>query len=159
MVNKGFDPNAPRVIKFTDDPGGETAASILMLEDSAEQTVSLKEFLEANNYKVTTAANGVEGLKHVLASDYDVIICDMMMPNLPGDMFYLAVEKTKPHLCRRFIFISGYKNDPKIDGFIRKVKGLMLNKPLHIRYLLDSIKLVLKKNQAGANAVPTAAAA
>lgn len=147
MNSKSFDPNAAKVIRFSEDAALEPEVSILMLEDSAEQTVSLKEFLEANNYKVTTAANGVEGLKHIMQRDFDVILCDMMMPNLPGDMFYLAVEKTKPHLCRRFIFISGYNGDARIDGFIRKVRGLMLNKPLHIRYLLDSIKLILKKNQ------------
>lgn len=147
MSIKSFDPNAPKVISLADESAHESVASILMLEDSAEQTVSLKEFLEAHDYKVTTASNGVEGLKHIMGRDFDVILCDMLMPTLPGDMFYLAVERIKPHLCRRFIFISGYNGDPKIDGFIRKVKGLMLNKPMHIRYLLDSIKLILKKTQ------------
>ncbi len=157
MTSKSFDPNAPKVIRFSEEVALEPTASILMLEDSAEQTVSLKELLEAHNYKVFTAANGVEGLKHVMTRDFDVILCDMLMPMLPGDMFYLAVEKTKPQLCRRFIFFSGYNGDPKIDGFIRKVKGLMLNKPLQIRYLLDSIKLILKKNQGAPMPVPVAA--
>jgi hypothetical protein len=62
-------------------------------------------------------------------------------------MFYLAVERTKPHLCKRFIFMTGHRGDPKIDEFIRRVKGLMLWKPFEMYMLTEAIQTVLKKNK------------
>jgi DNA-binding NtrC family response regulator len=122
---------------------------ILMLEDEGSLTELLKEYLESNSFKVTTAGNGVEGLKKIMAQDFDVIICDMLMPHLPGDKFYIAVQKVKPHLCRRFIFMTGHKGDKKIDEFIRSVHGMMMWKPFHPHELLDSIRYVLKKSREG----------
>ena len=66
-------------------------------------------------------------------------------PNLSGDMFYMAVERTKPNLCKRFIFMTGHKGDPKIDAFIRKVRGLMLWKPFELHDLQATIEAILKK--------------
>jgi DNA-binding NtrC family response regulator len=82
-----------------------------------------------------------------MVQDFVVIHCDMLMPNLPGDMFYLAVQKVKPHLCRRFVFMTGQKGSKKIDEFIRKVRGVILWKPFHPHDLLDTIKYVLKKSR------------
>ena len=114
---------------------------ILILED--EETVSkfIKFALEPAN-RVVIVADGVEGVKEVQAGDFDVIICDMMMPKLPGDMFYQAVERMKPHLCNRFIFMTGYKGDGKVADFVKKVSGTMLNKPFHVDDLLEMIAFV-----------------
>jgi CheY-like chemotaxis protein len=132
----------------THDLGGEISEfkTILLLEDQTEMSDLLKTLLEANHYRVTSVANGVEGLKKIMIADFDLILCDMMMPNLPGDMFYIAVERTKPHLCKRFIFMTGYKGEKRIDDFIRKVKGVMIWKPFEPSDLLEMMKTVLKKN-------------
>ena len=106
--------------------------------------------MESNAFEVTVVQTGVDGIKKVMAGDFDVILCDMMMPKMPGDMFYLAVERARPHLCKRFVFMTGYKGDPKIDAFIRQVKGLMLWKPFEMHLLLDAINVILKKVQSGA---------
>ena len=119
--------------------------SVLLLEDEGDLTAALKVFLEDHHFRVTAVANGVEGLKKIMNADYDLILCDMMMPNLPGDMFYVAVERTKPALCKRFIFMTGHKGDKKIDDFIRKVRGVMLWKPFQLHDLLETMKTVLKK--------------
>ena len=60
-----------------------------------------------------------------MVSDYSVILCDMVMPNLAGDMFYVAVERVKPHLCRRIVFVTGHQGDRKVDEFIPQRPGLL----------------------------------
>ena len=65
--------------------------------------MQLKEALEIQGYVVTVASNGAEGLKKILATDFSIILCDTVMPNFPGDMFYLAVERVRPRLCQRFV--------------------------------------------------------
>lgn len=118
---------------------------ILLLEDDKDLAPMLECFLKTNSFQVTTVSNGVQGLRKIMESDFDVILCDMVMPNLPGDMFYLAVERTKPGLCKRFLFMTGHAADPKWDSFIRKVNGVILWKPFELHELMERIALVLNK--------------
>jgi len=119
---------------------------VLIVEDEAEFAMMIKEFLESQgNFLVTFASDGVVAIKQVMAGDFDVILCDMVMPNLAGDMFYLAVERVRPHLCKRFIFMTGHKGDAKIAAFIRKVRGLVLWKPFEMYMLMEAINAVEKK--------------
>ena len=119
--------------------------SILLLDDDQELADTLKALLEQHNFVVTTASNGADGLREVMAMDFDVILCDLMMPHMPGDMFYLAVQKTKPHLSKRFIFITGHSNNPRVAEFLRKVDGLAVFKPVPTEELVRMISLVLKR--------------
>lgn len=145
-IQKKFAPTEEKTHELgVENRGGPK--QILMLEDEGELTAVLKEFLEGNEFQVTAAANGVDGLKKVMGQDFDVIICDMLMPHLPGDKFFIAVQKVKPHLCKRFIFMTGHKGDKKIDEFIRSVHGVMMWKPFAPHELLDAIKYILKRTR------------
>ena len=119
--------------------------SILLLDDDTELADALKGLLELHNFVVTTVRNGAEGLREAMALDFDVIICDMLMPQMPGDMFYLAVQKTKPDLCKRFIFITGYHEIPRVDSFLKQIDGLVLFKPVANDELVNMISLVLQR--------------
>jgi len=118
---------------------------ILLVDDDPRLTAILRQFLSAYSCDVTAAKNGVEGLRHIMASNFDVVLCDMVMPTFPGDKFYIAVERIKPRLCRRFIFMTGHKADPQWDSFIRKVGGMVLWKPFHLQELVAAIRTVLRK--------------
>ncbi len=125
---------------------GRKAIHVLMVEDEKAFIETLVPFIELNGYKVDAAENGVDALKLVMAKDYDLILCDMQMPKLSGDMFYLAVERVKPQQCKRFVFMSGHKGDPKTDDFIRKINGMLLWKPFEAEELLNTMQLVLQTN-------------
>ena len=145
--------------------------SILLLDDDEELAATLKALIESRNFVfteeslsalsaagfplkdsrsfvVTTVGNGAEGLREVMDFDFDVIICDMVMPTVPGDMFYLAVKKTKPHLCDRFIFITGHRDNPRVDAFLKKTNGLVLIKPVLTAELVPMISQVLQHSDA-----------
>ncbi|MDD5138935.1 MAG: response regulator [Verrucomicrobiales bacterium] len=136
-----------KTYELPDTGGIPKTKSILILEDDAALAFILKEALENQRYVVTVVPNGAEGLKKIMAGDYSVILCDMVMPNFPGDMFYLAVERVRPQLCNRFIFMTGHQGDRKIEQFIRSIRGLMLWKPFEMHVLFDAIKVVNGKNQ------------
>ena len=120
--------------------------TILLLDDDLELADTLKTLLQTRNFLVTTAKNGVEGLREVMEMDFDVILCDMLMPTMPGDMFYLAVQKVKPHLCKRFLFITGHGDDPRTNEFLQKTDGLVVFKPVPTDELVQMISLVLQRN-------------
>ena len=122
---------------------------ILVLDDDAALVDLTRSILEKNGYEVDIASDGAQGIKKILAGDYSVILCDMVMPNLAGDMFYMAVERVKPHLCKRFLFMTGHRGDRKIDEFVRKVRGLILWKPFQAHVLMESIQAVEQKCSKG----------
>ncbi|MEO7317494.1 MAG: response regulator, partial [Chthoniobacteraceae bacterium] len=124
--------------------------SILVLDDDIELADTLKALLESHNFVVTTVTNGVEGLREVMDLDFDVIICDLVMPSLPGDMFYLAVKKIKPHLCHRFLFITGHSDNPRVDAFLKQTNGLVLIKPVLTEELVPMIAEILNRTAAAA---------
>ena len=103
--------------------------------------------LEAHNFVVTAVKNGVEGLREVMAMDFDVIICDMLMPGMPGDMFYIAVQRVKPHLCQRFVFVTGHGGNPKVTEFLDKADGLIMHKPVGPEALLETISWALQRGR------------
>lgn len=120
--------------------------SILLLDDDIDLADTLKSLLESHNFVVTTVGNGVDGVREIMRFDFDIIMCDMMMPHMPGDMFYFAVERTKPHLCPRFIFITGYPDKPEVMHFLSGLpEGVVLHKPVTDEDLIRTISFVLKR--------------
>src|SRR4051794_29798897 len=123
-------------------PDASVSRKVLLVDDDATFQEIMKDFLEESGFKVVAVQNGVEGVHEVLASDFEVILCDMMMPTLPGDMFFRAVERMRPHLCQRFIFMTGHRGNPKINAFIQNVRGTVLMKPFHVDDLLEMIAFI-----------------
>jgi len=129
-------------------PEVSTAApSVLLLDDDAELANVYRIALEERGFSVSIASNGAIGLQQVVARDFDVILCDIVMPHLPGNMFYLAVRKAKPYLCDRFLFITGHRHDSESGHFLQHVDALVLYKPVRIDDLVGSISLVLARSK------------
>lgn len=123
--------------------------SILLLDDDVDLADTLKALLESHNFIVTTVGDGVAGVRETMRFDFDLIMCDMMMPEMPGDMFYFAVQRTKPHLCSRFIFITGYPDKPEVIHFLSGLPdAVVLHKPVSNEELIRTISFVLKRNGA-----------
>jgi CheY-like chemotaxis protein len=140
-------PLKQKTYDLSEDFAEETPRSILLVEDDAAFADILKTYLETYDHSVTIAVDGVQGMKRVMEKDFDVIICDLLMPNLPGDMFYIGVERVKPALAKRFIFITGHQNDPKVSEFVKKVRALTLFKPFEMHLLLETIRAALKNGR------------
>jgi len=117
---------------------------ILLVEDDPDLTVVMRDYLEAYSYRVTTVANGVDGLKAIADSDFDAVLCDLVMPKIPGDMFYQAVQRVRPHLCERFIFVTGHGEHPRVQEFLNQVSEMVLMKPFHLDDLLETILLLFR---------------
>lgn len=121
--------------------------NILVVDDNAQVADMLKTLLEDRDFVVTTVGDGASALKEVLDLDYDVIICDIEMPYMPGDMFYLATQKLKPELAKRFVFVTGHGDNPKVEAFLKRVDGLVVFKPVITEELIRMVSLVLSRVQ------------
>lgn len=121
---------------------------VLLLDDDGELKTLVKDFLQTQFFLVTAVSNGIEGLQLVLKNNFDVILCDMKMPNLSGEMFYRAVERSKPHLCQRFIFITGSVGNPAMNEFFVQTGAKVVAKPFQFSGLLEAISEIIKKTAA-----------
>jgi DNA-binding response OmpR family regulator len=139
-------PFVEKTYEIPDDEIPKSPRHLLLVEDDQAFAETLKSYLETCNFIVTLAKDGLEGVKQIMNADFEVIVCDMLMPKMPGNMFYVAVERTKPALARRFVFITGHDTDPKIAAFLKQIRGLCLFKPFQMHQLLETIEVVIKKN-------------
>ena len=115
---------------------------VLLLDDDVSFNQIITDFLTESGYTVVSVQGGADGIREVLAGDFSVILCDMVMPTLSGDMFYRAVERARPHLCSRFIFMTGHRCDPKINDFIGGIHAIGLRKPFRLDDLLCTMRLL-----------------
>jgi CheY-like chemotaxis protein len=121
------------------------AVRILLLEDRSDFRGVLGEYLASLSYQLISVASGVEGLRAVMNRSVDIIICDMMMPQMSGEMFYWAVTRVRPGARERFIFFTGHKNNPSLEFFFRRVQARVLYKPFKLEALELAIREVLLK--------------
>ena len=133
-----------RKIEFTSQNPGPKKR-VLLLDDRDDFREVLEDYLTARFYEVSGVPNGVEGLKEILKCPFDLIICDMMMPQLGGEMFYWAVTRMRPAAALRFIFFTGHQNEPKIQAFFQRVNATVLIKPFKLEALNAAISDVSRK--------------
>ena len=68
---------------------------ILVIEDEQDIRDSIQEIVEMAGYKVTSLANGAEGIKTLKHNPIDLIICDIMMPEMDGFSLLTTLKKTQ----------------------------------------------------------------
>lgn len=125
-------------------PGGATQ-KVLLLEDRDDFREVLRDYLVAGGYQVISVGSGVEGLREIMKAPFDLIICDMMMPKMGGEMFYWAVTRVRPAAAHRFIFFTGHKNNPPIEFFFKRVNATVLFKPFKMSALDSAIRDAFRK--------------
>ena len=66
---------------------------ILVIEDEQDIRDSIQEIVEMAGYEVTPIANGAAGIKALMHNPFDLIICDIMMPEMDGFSLLTALKK------------------------------------------------------------------
>src|SRR5258708_16422146 len=105
----------PSGIRLHQEPTAGGSKKVLLLEDDPAFKEIMTDFLKESGFEVVGVTNGVEGVHQLLASDFEVLLCDMMMPTLPGAMFFRAVERMRPPLSHRFIFTTRHPRHTKVS--------------------------------------------
>jgi DNA-binding response OmpR family regulator len=121
--------------------------AVLVVDDDKQLANALQYILADENYLVDVAFDGEEALLKVKVHEYDAVICDVMMPRLRGDEFYIQAKKLRPKLADRFIFITGFGADSDIREFLSARRMPHLIKPFPIEQLIDRVKKLLREKQ------------
>lgn len=119
---------------------------ILVIEDNRDVRENLAELLELSGYEVITAENGKVGVKRATDELPDLIICDIMMPEMDGFgvLRVLGHQASTMHIPFIFLTAKTEKED------FRKGMGLgaddYITKPFDDVQLLDTVEIRLKKS-------------
>ena len=117
--------------------------AVLVVDDDQQLASALQWILADENFLVDVAFDGRAALLKVKAHEYDAVICDLKMPRLRGDEFYLKAKEMRPSLADRFIFITGFATDARIALFLTKHDVKYLVKPFAIQGLINCLKQLL----------------
>jgi len=121
--------------------------SILLIEDNEDLRENTAEILELSNFKVHTAENGKIGVKMARELLPDLIICDIMMPELDGFGVLFALSKNAETENIPFIFLTARSERSDIRKGMNLGADDYLVKPFDEMELLDAIETRLKKNE------------
>ncbi|HIC46223.1 MAG TPA: response regulator transcription factor [Methylophaga aminisulfidivorans] len=120
-------------------------ANVLIIDDDAELVELFQEYLQQEQFQVSTSLTGKAGLEMALTGDYDLIILDMMLPDITGTEILLQIRQKS--LIPVLMFTA--KGDD-IDRIIGLESGAddYVPKPCTPRELVARIRAILRRMDA-----------
>ena len=116
-----------------------------MIEDNSELLENISALLSLSNYSLIPANNGLEGIRLAIQEKPDLVICDILMPQLDGYGVFHAIQRHEELQQIPFIFLTA-KSD---SGEIRKAMSLgaddYIMKPFDQTDLLSTVENRLKR--------------
>lgn len=117
---------------------------ILVIDDERAIRRALKEILEFEGFEVSEAENGKQGLEMALGAEYDIIFCDIKMPEMDGLELLDELMKTRYEVP--VVMISGHGNIDTAVQAIKKGAFDFIEKPLDLNRILVTIRNARDKN-------------
>ncbi len=117
---------------------------ILAIEDEEPVQEAIVAALEASGFTVITASSGEEGLEHLLAESPDLVVLDLMLPNINGmEVCALIRERSEVPI----VMLTGLDaEDDRVEGLTRGADDY-ITKPFRARELVARVQAVLRRSQ------------
>lgn len=113
-------------------------AKILVIDDERSIRRALREILEFENYEVHEAENGKEALSKIAETTFDIVFCDIKMPQMDGIEVLEEIQKQKPDVP--VVMISGHGNIETAVEAIKKGAFDFIEKPLDLNRILVTVR-------------------
>jgi len=104
---------------------------VLVVDDEPAVLRSLERML-ASRYRVETAGGVEEAFLRLLGARYDVVLCDVMMPDGGGERLYGELSRRAPEQAARVVFITGGASSERSRRFLAGQPQPVLDKPLDL---------------------------
>jgi PAS domain S-box-containing protein len=115
---------------------------VLVIDDETAICRALNRVLKGHD--VTTVSDPVKGLELLGQEDFDVVICDLMMPGMSGYKLYASACAARPELRDRFVFVSGGALSEEAGRFLKTCQCPVLPKPFANADVLDAVDRVAR---------------
>jgi CheY-like chemotaxis protein len=95
----------------------------------------------SSEYNVTCVGDGRKALELLRAGErYELILCDLMMPEITGMDLFAEIEKLDPEQAARMVFVSGGAFTPRAREFLERIPNARVEKPID----LQNLRLLLR---------------
>jgi CheY-like chemotaxis protein len=112
---------------------------LLVIDDDREVRETIADILRFDGYDVQTVSDGREGLALVSRNPYDLIFCDLRMPEMDGRAFYNEIQRDYPRVLRRIVFVTGEAHAFEYAAFLRDTRIPLLEKPVTFQQLKSMV--------------------
>ncbi|HXX70547.1 MAG TPA: response regulator [Polyangiaceae bacterium] len=113
---------------------------MLVVDDEALVVDSLQRLLSAE-FEISSTTRAAEALEWITGGEsYDVILCDVMMPDLNGVELRNRIEELAPEQAARVVFVTGGLLLPHVRSMLDDVPNTVLEKPIDIEGLRELIR-------------------
>jgi CheY-like chemotaxis protein len=118
---------------------------ILIVDDEPLVARSLARMLRG--HEIVTAGDGEAALWECLSREFDLVLCDVMMPRMDGPAFYRALCEHRPALATRIVFMTGGAFTADTRAFLEGVPNVHIEKPIQVHRLFDAARRQLADSQ------------
>ena len=118
---------------------------ILVIEDSPDLRADMVEMLSLEGYDVESAADGRAGVLHAVQMLPDLIVCDVMMPEMDGYQVLAHIRSRQATATIPFVFLTSKSEHENVRQGMNLGADDYLTKPFIVMELLGAIKTQLKK--------------
>ncbi|MEK5486566.1 MULTISPECIES: response regulator transcription factor [Lysinibacillus] len=116
---------------------------ILVIEDDLEIQELIKQFLKTQNYTLAVASDGVEGIKKLNTQPFDLILLDVMMPNLNG---FEVAKMIRSQSNIPIIFLTALEEEQdQMKGFDLGIDDY-ITKPFSFHVLIRRVQAILRRS-------------
>lgn len=151
--------SVPNALEGTSDPSAEIfpmpPQNILVIDDEQLVANMVVTMLQSLGHQAEAVFSSHEALQKMAGVQYDLLICDLKMPEVGGKQLYRCLQARYPKLCQRIIFYSGDTESQENREFFEQTGCLFLPKPFREK----ECKKILWKAFVRATAVVTYAPA
>lgn len=115
---------------------------ILIVEDEAPMRAALKDKLKDAGYRVLEARDGIEGLAVAKKEHPDLILLDLLMPNMNGqDMLVELRKKDWGKTVPVIVLTNSNENDTILETLQKDAQDYFIKSEISLQELIDDIKL------------------
>jgi CheY-like chemotaxis protein len=110
------------------------AGRVLVIDDEAAVGRTIQRLL-GEQYQVVVLTAGSEAIELLVAgkADFDLILCDLTMPDITGMDVYTRSVEARAELRDRFVFMTGGTFSPRTRDFLDQVPNERLDKPFDLQ--------------------------
>jgi CheY-like chemotaxis protein len=120
-----------------------TRRRVLLVDDEPMLRNVFSKLL-SRHHDVVTSASAAEALVALVGSEFDVIVCDVMMQEMNGCELYRTIAAEYPGFERRVVFITGGTFTRDVDDFLAATPNRVLTKPFNLESILATIEHVAR---------------
>jgi signal transduction histidine kinase len=122
---------------------------VLIVDDDAKVLKTFHRVLSPS-HDVSIAEGGQAGVDLLIRDrGFDLILCDLMMPNFDGPMFHQAVAELDQALADRIVYMSGGAFTLRVEDFVRRIANPSIPKPIDFGRLHDLVASFVARRSKG----------